>query len=300
MPFIKYQHVERYGTTETNGILDGVSTAYVFPKIDGTNGSIWMEEGELHFASRNREVSLDNDNQGFMDALHDNDNLKAFFTNSPQAILYGEWLVPHTLKDYAEDAWRNFYVFDVCYVEDGVFKYVPYEEYKGVLELYNIDYVPAYWTIKDADEDRLNSLLAQNTFLMQEGGIGEGIVIKRYDFVNKYGRTVWAKVVRSDFKAQHRKAMGPQLINHKDTPEYKITDKFLTAAMVEKVYAKIINDVGEWHPKLIPRLLHTVYHDLVSEECWNWTVKLKNPTVNFSKLFQLCTATIKILKPELF
>lgn len=35
--FIKYQHLERLGNQETNGILDG--EVYVFPKIDGTNAS---------------------------------------------------------------------------------------------------------------------------------------------------------------------------------------------------------------------------------------------------------------------
>ena len=36
--FVKYQHVERLGTDETEGILDGI--VYVFYKIDGTNGSV--------------------------------------------------------------------------------------------------------------------------------------------------------------------------------------------------------------------------------------------------------------------
>ena len=61
--FKKYQHIERLGTDETEGILDGL--VYVFPKIDGTNGSIWWEptcmskttknHGCIRFGSRNRE-----------------------------------------------------------------------------------------------------------------------------------------------------------------------------------------------------------------------------------------------------
>lgn len=35
MQFKKYIHLEKYGTTETQGIELG--TAYVFPKLDGTN-----------------------------------------------------------------------------------------------------------------------------------------------------------------------------------------------------------------------------------------------------------------------
>ena len=41
MEFKKYQHVERFGTTENEGIE--FVTCYVFPMIDGTNGSINRE-----------------------------------------------------------------------------------------------------------------------------------------------------------------------------------------------------------------------------------------------------------------
>ena len=60
--FFKYQHVERLGTTETNGIEMGM--CYIFPKIDGTNSQLWWNNG-LKAGSRNRELYLDNDNAGF-------------------------------------------------------------------------------------------------------------------------------------------------------------------------------------------------------------------------------------------
>lgn len=62
--FIKYQHIERIGTSEVEGILDG--DCYVFPKLDGTNASIWMDDAELCCGSRNRQLSLENDNGGFI------------------------------------------------------------------------------------------------------------------------------------------------------------------------------------------------------------------------------------------
>ena len=40
MEFTKYQHIERLGTTETNGIEMGM--CYIFPKIDGTNFRITL------------------------------------------------------------------------------------------------------------------------------------------------------------------------------------------------------------------------------------------------------------------
>ena len=47
MNFTKYQHVERLGTTETDGILDG--DVLVFPKIDGTNCSVWLGDDMEHY-----------------------------------------------------------------------------------------------------------------------------------------------------------------------------------------------------------------------------------------------------------
>ena len=41
MEFRKYQHIERYGRNEVLGIEQGV--CYVYPKIDGTNSSVWLK-----------------------------------------------------------------------------------------------------------------------------------------------------------------------------------------------------------------------------------------------------------------
>ena len=59
MEFKKYQHLERFGTTEVNGIEDGM--CYIFPKIDGTNSSVWFNDG-LQAGSRKRHLTLESDN----------------------------------------------------------------------------------------------------------------------------------------------------------------------------------------------------------------------------------------------
>ena len=58
MYFRKYQHIERFGTMEVEGIELGL--CYIFPKIDGTNSSVWLgEDGQIHAGSRKRELSLE-------------------------------------------------------------------------------------------------------------------------------------------------------------------------------------------------------------------------------------------------
>ena len=34
---------------------------------------------------------------------------------------------------------------------------------------------------------------------MPEDGVPEGVVIKNYNYENKYGRTTWAKIISEDF-----------------------------------------------------------------------------------------------------
>ncbi|MBM2095751.1 hypothetical protein JQW57_18560 [Sulfitobacter pseudonitzschiae] len=102
MEFTKYMHLERFGTAEVEGIEIGV--AHVFPKIDGTNGSIWLsDDGEVVAGSRNRDLSKGDDNAGFYAWVKEQSSIKQYLAKNPEHILYGEWLVPHSLKTYRDE-----------------------------------------------------------------------------------------------------------------------------------------------------------------------------------------------------
>ena len=120
MSFLKYQHLERFGTVSVEGIENGM--CHIFPKIDGTNASVWLEDGNIKAGSRNRELTLDNDNSGFYNYIIKQQNIIEFLNKFTGIRLYGEFLVPHTLKTYRDDAWKKFYVFDVCgnYEDDAL------------------------------------------------------------------------------------------------------------------------------------------------------------------------------------
>lgn len=297
MSFIKYQHIERLGTTETAGIEEGV--CYIFPKIDGTNGSIWLEDGNIKTGSRNRELDLTADNAGFHQWVMQQENIKQFFVIHPEARLYGEWLVPHTIKTYRDEAWKKFYVFDVIDSD----KYLSYEEYSPVLERCGIDYIPAICKINNPTAEKLIEMLDKNVFLIKDGmGTGEGIIIKNYDYINRFGRVTWAKIVKNEFKDQHCKnrMFGVPELKCTAYIEEKITEKYVTESLIEKEYAKIVNDVGGWSSKLIPRLLGVIFYCLVSEEAWNFIKDFGNPVVDFKKLNNFAIRRVKQLKPELF
>jgi hypothetical protein len=301
MEFKKYQHIERFGSDEVDGIEFG--DCYIFYKIDGTNASVWLDNGELKAGSRNRKLTTDSDNAGFYNEVLKNQNIIKYLKKHPNHRLYGEWLVPHTIKTYREDAWRKFYIFDVCIdKEDDSVEYIPYYVYKEFLDEFNLDYIPPLAKIKNPTYESLINLLDKTgQFLVKDGeGIGEGIVVKNYDFYNKYKRQTWAKIVSNEFKEKHHKEMGCPKINTPTMVEEKIVDDYCTTAFIEKEYAKIINEKDGWKSQYIPMLLGKVFHELITEEIWNIIKQYKNPKIDFKTLNVLVIQKIKEVKKEIF
>jgi hypothetical protein len=308
--FKKYMHIERFGTDEVEGIELG--KCYIFPKLDGTNASLWWDNlnvAPLKAGSRNRELSLENDNAGFLQAngvaatssLDDKSpcyQYRMFFLKYPTLRLYGEWLVPHTLQTYQENAWRKFWIFDV--LNDETDQLLSYETYKPLLDEFGLDYIPPLAIITNGTADNFLRVMSSNQFFIKDGeGIGEGIVIKNYDYYNKFNRQVWAKMVNTDSKVQHSRSMGPPEMDN-SLLEEQIVIQYITESLVNKVYDKIKTEQNGWQSRYIPRLLETVFHDLIVEEMWQILKEFKNPFINFKTLKALSINRIKQLKPEIF
>lgn len=301
MNFEKYMSLKRFGVQDVHGINEG--TCYIYPKLDGTNASIWYnEETGIEAGSRNRHLdeSSTGDNAGFCKWARQQLNVKLLLQDFPHLRLFGEWLVPHSLRTYREDAWKRFYVFDVYdHTEE---RFYSYEEYLPILQKYELDYIPLLCKIDSPTEEELLKIAQDNKFLVTEG-IGEGIVIKRYDFVNKYGRVVFAKIVTDEFKGKKKEKTGKD-VQQQATVEEKIIEDYCTSAFIIKEYSKLITNLNnqglEWTGKNIPELLGRIFTELVREETINFVHKYKNPVVDFRKLNGLCVAKIKKELPQLF
>lgn len=293
--YIKYQHVEKLGSDEVDGLLIG--TCYVFPKLDGTNAHVWWDKDKgLRCGSRNRELALDNDNAGFMNWAILQEQLERLTIETGWHI-FGEWLVPHSLKTYRDDAWRKFYVFDAINTDGN---HVSYEELAAACEGNGYQYyIPPIRIIKNPTIENIERCLDENTFLMQHGNSGEGVVVKNYSFVNKFGRQTWGKLVTSEFKEKHNKTMGAPICSGTKYVEEEIATEFVTLALVEKTYANIKNETG-WNSKNIPQLLGVVFYDLIREHAWDFVKKHKNPKIDFKTLQKFTNARIKELMPNLF
>jgi hypothetical protein len=324
MGYVSYTHVERLGHPNVDGLLIG--TCHVFPKLDGTNAVIWADisTGELCTGSRKRDMSsIDaDDNHGFRAAMRaksfngELDWLAGTYDGVQCPIFYGEWLVPHSLRTYREDAWRQLYIFDARCPE--TFRYIHYDKWAPLVRSMGANVIEPLQIICDPTEADINHVRDRsNTYLIEDGeGLGEGVVVKNYGFTNKFGKTVWGKAVRNDFKEKNLREMGSPERNGTKQWEKEIAEMYVTKAFVDKTRANVESAVTEGvstkgpevaraaceakRHVIIPRLLSTVYHELIDEETASFVKKFKEPTINFKTLRQFTIAQVKKHAEDLF
>lgn len=59
MKFRKYQKLERFGMTSVENIEIG--NCVIFPKIDGTNASVWLDNGEIKAKLKDDDIKIVNE-----------------------------------------------------------------------------------------------------------------------------------------------------------------------------------------------------------------------------------------------
>ena len=291
--FVKYFHLERMYKDETIGINSG--TIFIQPKLDGTCSSVWMDKDGIKTGSRNRELTLDNDNQGFCRFIEENKSLyEPLFTLLPNAILFGEFLVPHTIKAYVKDAWKKFYVFAVALQRGEEFSLLATQKYEPVLNSLAITYVPTIAKLENYEgsyeefRDKVNYLIDPSI----KGASPEGLVIKNYGFINQYGRNCFAKIVFEQFHEEKKAKVALE-----SSLEVEIAEKYVTEHLVQKELAKL---KSSGVVKLQPALLQTVFYVLLVEELADIVKKHKLPIIDFKALNRAVIVQVKKYASELF
>ena len=289
MLFQKYQHIERIGTVEVEGLLEGI--CYIFPKIDGTNSSLFLhEDGTVHGTSRNKDLmEKEDDNFDFREVYIKNniEKYEAFFKEYPNLRLFGEYMKPHTLRTYRDEIWGKFWVFDVVQeINEEEYKYLTYDEYTPIMEKHGIDYIPVQSIIDNPTIEVLTEReLEKNTWMIKDGeGVGEGILIKRYDYHNIYGRVTWGKIVRNEFKEKNKKEFGTKIMQSKSKIEKKIANEYITKGRFDKLIEKILANGDGWRSKLIPQVLGRMYYEIIHDEIYNIIKDNRNPIIDFKRL----------------
>jgi len=289
-----YIHIERFGTDEVDGIELG--TCHIFPKLDGTNAVVWYDGERVRCGSRNREISIEEDNAGFAKFVEGNVFLQEYASQNEGCYIYGEWLVPHTIKNYRDDAWRRFYIFDI---QDSDGSFVNYDTWSPNVPA-GSDIIVPIAIVKNPTYEDIQRYAAENFHLIDDKtSPGEGVVLKRYDYVNRFGRTTWAKFVNQKFKESHVRTMGAPERENKLIEE-AIVGEFVNEHLVAKIIDKIRTEKESFEARDIPRLLGSAFHDLVTEEMWQIVKQHKNPKIDFKTLNYLTIQKVKQLRHQLF
>jgi hypothetical protein len=137
-----------------------------------------------------------------------------------------------------------------------------------------------------------------------DAGPGEGIVIKNYNFVNRYGRIQWGKLVLNEFKDKMNKGSGPRKIQETKSAAENIVEKYVTKSLVDKELAKIRWDYSPGDEplpkkKLIPMLFNFVWDDLMGE-MKNIAKEFNRPILDFKQLHYHMCNKIRETQPDIF
>lgn len=275
---LKYMHIEHWDTDEVQ-YLKEAPVLWVQPKIDGTNCCVAYENGNIVIGSRNRFITVEEDNQGCARYIFENlyDKLIAYFKaeGNENNVLYGEFTINNTFKVQPQYLHR-FYIFDVYNRDTETYEYPSDKETD-----FGLDIVPTIaikkWFDRPYDmvQHLQNELKDFGKFLMEEAfDTGEGYVIKDYANVrrNKYGRTCWAKVLNEKPKVQ-----GKNLWE-------KIRNDFLTDAWIEKETIKYLERNNLTEIDHFEKYANILTNEFIKEEVANIVIKYKYPSINFQQM----------------
>lgn len=279
MTYKTYPKIHRLGKEETDGILD--HEFIVQEKVDGANCSIFWLDGEVRCGTRTRMLPLDESFNGFQETVKANARISEFFEGEQEKdlILYGEWLVKHTIT-YNEEAYRKIYLYDIYDTStDTWFSQEQVEKHAQALEL---EY-PHIFAVGKLTEEQINEFVGKSMI----APAGEGVVLKAPGFVNTFGDHCYAKVVHQHFKESNAIVFGGNNKHSETYWEMYVVNKYCTTARVRKIMQKIQSETDKrLDLEHTPRVAGSCYHDLITEEIWEIVKKV--PALDFKRLQGLC------------
>lgn len=241
-------------------------------KIDGANASIGFEDGELSCFSRKQKLSPENTLRGFYTLVQTFDVEKFRDVLGDRYIVFGEWLVSHTIK-YPATRLSKFYVFDVWDTE--VEQYVPWSVTKDFAAKLGLTTVPLFYDGPFVSWEHIQSFVGKTE--MEAEPTGEGVVIKSQDRLdNKSSNTPpYVKIVAAKFSEVHQSKpheVDPEKLAAKQAAE-ALAATIVTERRVQKLLEKAVDEgrlKADWDEKdlgtIAKFLCKDVYADCVKEE----------------------------------
>jgi len=231
-------------------------------KVDGSQFSFGMFNGELKF--RSKGVEVDPQNAGMF--KQGCDAVKKVSDRLRDGIVYrGEYLQKpkHNTLKYDKIPSNHIVIFDM---QDGIGteKYFTHEEVMEEAKCLGFDCIPQYTKQKINGLDDITNLMKNESYL---GGCKiEGLVFKNYNKFTNDGKACMGKHVSEEFKESHQKDWKGRNPTGKDVLEL-ISTGLCTEARFKKAVQKL-RDMGNLQnsPKDIGELMKILTID-IKEEC---------------------------------
>ncbi len=259
-----YPKVMNLGSNGTEEILDDI--VVIEEKLDGSNARLFNDDGTIRVGSHKKEISFDGDIPDaklfipFCTWVKENeDPLLKLIPNG--YILFGEMMQNHNILKYENK--HPIVLYDIAQVTEFGLSFREDKEVilNQVARACNVPVVKKLFTGKVENLEQLNSLLTTKSSL---GGTNiEGIVIKNYTRMNKWGRHLFAKVVSQEFKEDHRDKWKT---SNAISLEEKIVETYFNKARLRKAIQQL-QEEGTYTGELkdIPKLLAIIPKDIMLE-----------------------------------
>lgn len=176
--------------------------------------------------------------------------------------------------------------------------YIEYYEYDAALSLAGYPYViPLLKRFpKGITGQEMNDMPNHNFFMTEDGIVGEGVVFKCYDLVNR----PWLKIISEVF-SEKKQAKPERIKVPHEGPEIAIVEYFLDRGTVNKEKDKLLFEDPIMEKRhFIPRLFQEVFVAFVDDNMHGILKKYKYPKIDFRELKKACDNWVREEYKELF
>ena len=285
-----YQHLSNYPTLKFQGTV----------KLHGTNASVvCYKDGRLEYQSRERVLSLEQDNANFMMAMMPK-NLDFLFSGiefDDYCAIYGEWCGGNIQKGVALNGLPKMFVIFGIKVDD---EWVDLPSWKHDNEngIYNILQFPTY----DVEIDFNNPELIQNKLIEDTLTVEDECPVGKYFGVSGIGEGIVYTCVTNPelkFKSKGEKHSVSKVktLNSVDVEALAGIQEFVDNIVTENRLnqgLQYLAEMGiEFNPKTTGEFLRWVVTDVLKEETDTIVAnqfdmkKVKNAVVNRARIWYL-------------
>lgn len=268
----KFMDIERLKESMIDGFQKG-DHIVVQEKIDGANFSIRYdpETDSVASFSRKNPLSFQNDLRGAWGWSQklDKNLVKDVLGNN--LVLFGEWLVPHTIV-YPQERYQNAYFYDVYDTETE--QYFKQDKVKEVINSLGLIYVPVFYDGEFQSWEHIQEFVGRTDL---GGEHGEGVVVKNMSRINDPNTRLpfYTKIVGEKFS--EKKSVKPKMIDPEKVAERErlqnLVDTVVTEGRVTKLVHKMVDEgiiPEKWDEHDMSTIARNigkdVYYDCVKEE----------------------------------